>query len=78
MKKLLGIIVFGLLWCNVGFAEMRIIEEKQIESKEWVYLSVATICVDGYKFVISEHKEGTSIVQFYEAGNNQSPKPAKC
>jgi len=78
MKKIILIIFASLMFCNIGYAEMRIIEEKQIESKEWVYLSVATICVDGYKFVISEHKEGTSIVQFYEAGNNQSPKPAKC
>jgi len=22
MKKLLGIVVLGLLWCNVGFAEI--------------------------------------------------------
>jgi len=30
MKKLLGIIVLGLLWCNVGFAE-----EKKKPSKEF-------------------------------------------
>ena len=32
MKKLLGILVLGLLWCNVGFAEMRLIEKNKIKS----------------------------------------------
>ena len=31
MKKLLGILVLGLLWCNVGFAEMRLIEKNKIK-----------------------------------------------
>ena len=26
MKKLLGIVVLGLLWCNVGFAETKVLE----------------------------------------------------
>ncbi|MDP6785334.1 MAG: hypothetical protein QGG44_07670 [Alphaproteobacteria bacterium] len=28
MKKVIGILVLGLLWCNVGFADCLAIEEK--------------------------------------------------
>jgi hypothetical protein len=34
MKKLLGIVVLGLLWCNVVFAEMRLIEKNKIKQYE--------------------------------------------
>ena len=76
MKKIIGIIFISLMFCNIGFAEMRVIEDKFVKGNDSFY--VGTLCVDGYKFVIAEHRGGTSIVQFYEAGNNQSPKPAKC
>jgi len=26
MKKLLGMVVLGLLWCNVSFAEVKVLE----------------------------------------------------
>ena len=78
MKKIIGIILVSLMFANNGYAEMRLIEEKKIESKEFVYLSVATICVDGYKFVISEHKVGTSIVQFFTRAVGGVSLPKKC
>ena len=50
MKKAILIIVLGLLWCNVGFGEIKEIESKKITShKDKV---ITTVCVDGYKFVI--------------------------
>ena len=76
MKKLLGIVVLGLLWCNVGVAEMRLIEEKTMKGKEFNY-TIATVCVDGYKFVIGRRMQVQSMVQFYKS-IDQKPVPAKC
>ena len=41
MKKLLGILVLGLLWCNVGFAEE---------------LTINSLLQDGYKIIKNETK----------------------
>jgi len=76
MKKLLGILVLGLLWCNVGFAEMRLIEEKKLKAKQFNYIS-ATFCIDGYKFVMFTGHAGKSMVQFFEERDGKS-LPAKC
>ncbi len=80
MKKIIGIVFISLMFANIGFAEMRLIEEKYIEGSYGDRLR--TVCVDGYKFVAwriaSDESDAISIIQFYEAGNNQSPKPAKC
>jgi len=35
MKKLLGIMVLGLLWCNVGFAE---IKYKKVECEDEIFI----------------------------------------
>ena len=35
MKKFLGILVLGLLWCNVGFAETTYIKSLAEELKKW-------------------------------------------
>ena len=35
MKKLLGIVVLGLLWCNVGFAECTKIQKPDLTSLNW-------------------------------------------
>ena len=61
--KIILIVVANLLLSNIGFAEIRLIEEKTITEK-WKQ-NVATICVDGYKFVTTKTIEGVSIVQFY-------------
>jgi len=80
MKKLfLSILVVGLLWCNVGFAEIKEIENKKITSnKDKV---ITTVCVDGYKFVIVENQNGISITQafFYKPGKpfNAKDFPSK-
>ena len=77
MKKLLGIVVLGLLWFNVGFAEMRLIEEKDLVGDKpnyWGY-QITTVCVDGYKFVVVVNRE--AFVQFFEERDGKS-LPAKC
>ena len=80
MKKIIGLVLASLMFANIGFAEMRIIEEVFLgkeEKGEW-YM-VATICVDGYKFVITARPgdNGTSMVQFFEERDGKS-LPAKC
>ena len=42
------------MFCNIGFAEMRLIEEKYLKGDKpdnWGYF-ITTVCVDGYKFVV--------------------------
>ena len=72
MKKIIGIIFVSLMFCNIGFAEIKQIEKESIEGD-----MVETICVDGYKFVAYRTTDGASIVQFYERAGGVS-LPAKC
>ena len=72
MKKLIVIVIASLMFSNIGYAEIRQIEVKNIKGNY-----VSTICVDGHKFVVS--KNGRSIVQFFyfERLDNKTI-PAKC
>jgi hypothetical protein len=82
MKKLLGIIVLGLMFCDVGFAAQREIEEKFFDGGV-----IRTYCIDGYKFVVTivPHpttpkkvpKTGVTMVQALEERDGKS-LPAKC
>ena len=83
MKKIIGIIFISLMFCNIGFAEITLIEEKLVKGeyyKNWI----STVCIDGYKFVFMRSGGGgtgrsQSIVQFYEDNNGSSVLlPAKC
>jgi len=56
MKKLLGIIVLGLLWCNVGAAEIKLLERELINQGTNRSMVVSSICIDGYKFVTAYDK----------------------
>ena len=80
MKKIIGIIFVSLMFANIGFAEMRLIEEKTIKGKHYNN-SISTVCIDGYKFVFMRTGVGDgraqSIVQFYEV-RNDFLLPAKC
>ena len=65
------------MFANIGFAEMRLIEEKYLEGDKpdkWGY-SITTVCVDGYKFVMAVNRE--AFEQFFEERNGKS-LPAKC
>ena len=39
MKKLLGIVVLGLLWCNVGFAEKIIFSDCAVKKDNFIFNS---------------------------------------
>ena len=76
MKKIIGIIFISLMFANIGYAEMKRIEDKEIRVA--YYTRMATVCVDGYKFVISyTGTQAISTVQFYEERDGKS-LPAKC
>ena len=86
MKKLIGIFIASLVFCNVGFAEVRLIESVTIKQKALKALlganfSVNTFCVDSYKFVMSKgagkNQSSRTMVQFYEERDGKS-LPAKC
>ena len=75
MKKIIGIVIASLVFCSVGFAEM-----KRIEEKKFSYLNyhLSTVCVDKYKFVVATSNTGeVSVVQFLEQGVNYN-RSARC
>ena len=64
MKKIIGIVFISLMFANIAFAEIEIIDGKQLRTGGWVNIRVDTVCVDGYKFVVSRNHSGTiSMVQ---------------
>ena len=76
MKKLIGIIFISLMFANIGYAEIKVIENKKIMmgiAPRWT----TTICVDSHKFVIFRDGVGISMVQFFEERDGKS-LPAKC
>ena len=84
MKKLIGIVFISLMFANIGYAEMRMIEQKIVEGGKGfgkqanVY---STVCIDGHKFVIVRTGTGgraISMVQFWKAEKGYKPRPAKC
>ena len=83
MKKIIGIIFISLMFANIGYAEMRVIESDNIhDDNEWKLpiFEITTVCVDGFKFVVLDRygdSEGISMVQFFEERDGKS-LPAKC
>lgn len=81
MKKFLTIIILGLLLSGNAYTEMRLIEEKTLKGKKYNY-NIATVCIDGYKFVISRNPTSRSMTQFFERENKdadmQPAEPARC
>ena len=55
MKKIFGIVVASMMFANIGYAEMTLIEQKFIKGpktwKDTYGLHISTVCIDGYKFV---------------------------
>ena len=82
MKKIIGAIFISLMFANIAFAEMRLIEEKRRLHGRDINWNIMTVCIDGYKFVIAAQQypvQGStpSMVQFYERAGGVS-LPAKC
>jgi len=79
MEKIILLVFITLMFSNIGFAEMKLIETKLILNKDNHDLRISTYCIDGYKFV--EYKNLRSVVanmvQFFEERDGKS-LPAKC
>jgi hypothetical protein len=63
MKKFLGIVVLSLIMSSFVNAKITLIEIRNIN-----LTTLSTVCIDGYKFVITSSKNGESIVQAYHRG----------
>ena len=76
MKKIIVIVIASLVFGSIAFAEMKRIEDKEIRVA--YYTRMATVCVDGYKFVVSYNSsQMISMVQAFEERDGKS-LPAKC
>ena len=78
MKKIIGIVVASLVFCNIGYAEIKRLEEKTIDANYG--FEISTFCIDGFKFVFAVgymEREAPSVVQFYEERDGKA-LPAKC
>ena len=73
MKKIIGIIFISLMFCNIGFAEMRLMETKKISagSNAPDYI-VSKICIDTHIFILTSRAGSTnmSMVQFMKMDRN--------
>ena len=82
MKKIIGIIFISLMFCNIGFAEIKMIESETIGAGHSQRYLVSTVCVDGYKFVIAKAGKvhSMSMVQFWKKSSYSDlpPLPVKC
>ena len=83
MRKIIGIIFISLMFANIGFADMRLIEaidvwnEKKVKRKGAAHFYMATTCIDEHKFVLVGLKTGPIMVQAFEERDGKS-LPTKC
>jgi len=77
MEKIIGIVIASMVFANIAFAEMRVIESKTIKDGRVYNHVAATVCVDGHKFVVWSG-QSISMVQFYEKRSEKITLPAKC
>ena len=77
MKKIILIIIASIMFANIGFAEMKRIEEK---SFNYLGYQLSTVCVDGFKFVVASSNRGNvSVVQFMRQNKpHGTAYPVKC
>ncbi len=73
MKNVLWMVFLGLLWCNLSIAAINLIEKKKIDNSE-----VKTVCIDGYKFVITSSSTGEAIVQVFKSRGGKLSYPLSC
>jgi len=79
MKKIILIILASLMFCNIGFAEIRLIEQRRIDVTQYFQYTLSTWCIDGYKFVANRETsdEALSMIQAFEERDGKS-LPTKC
>ena len=67
MKKFLGIIVLSLLLCGNAYADTKIIDIFKFKPNNEVLYTVYTLCMDGYKFIITQD------IDIESRGSNNNP-----
>ena len=77
MKKILGIVIASMVFANIAFADMRLIEEKKVKRKGAADFYMATTCIDEHKFVLVGLKTSSYMVQAFEERDGKS-LPTKC
>ena len=85
MRRIILIIIASIMFANIGFAEISLIEKSYIRYDSALGdgpTSVSTFCVDGYKFILVQATRSSKAVsldlkQIFEERNGQS-LPAKC
>ena len=81
MSKIIGIVFISLMFANIGYAEIRLIESETNGADHSERYLLSTVCIDGYKFVVVKsgkvHSMSMSMVQFMEDFNNAAV-PAEC
>ena len=63
MKRIILIIIASFVFCNVGYSDIKIMEEKTIGKTE-----IKTLCIDGRKFVLASSENGESITPAFDYG----------
>jgi hypothetical protein len=58
MKKIILLVFISLMFSNIGFAEMSLIEQTKVKDYQ-----ISTVCIDGHKFVAFDrmHKDGVQV-----------------
>ncbi len=78
MKKIIGIVIASLVFCNIGYAkptEAEILGAYKVKiGKVGIHVTIA--CYDGYKFIHTDTIQA-NMIQFFEERNGYSV-PAKC
>ena len=81
MKKVILIVVLGLLLSGNAYAEIRILEQIEPAKLKTSLLkgafSVTRICSNGYEFLVTGKGTNTSVIQVFEERDGKS-LPTKC
>ena len=74
MKKLLGIVVLGLLWCNVGFADYYVTGKIQGANKKLLGFATQIVSVDA----VGKPGDLYSLQMHYKKVSEYDKKKGRC
>ena len=80
MKKLIGVVIASMMFANIGFAEMRVIESKTLKVQWQNDINIVRVCIDGYEYVVmgtdrtDYNSPNAGIVQSFNTAGN----PREC
>ena len=80
MKKIIGIVIVSLMFCNIGYAKMRVIESKTLNVSYQNDINIVRVCIDRYEYVVmgtdrtDYNSPNAGIVQSFNTAGN----PREC